>query len=75
MADDEHREPISETLHELAEGLRAAGNYLYALRRGGDKNGTAPVEMDVVNRALVQWARAQHAMRELRACLNNPERG
>ena len=60
---------ICETLHELAEGLQATGNYLSALKHelSTGKAGVTPFE--VTERAITQWARAVQATRELRALL------
>ena len=70
MTDCPEPDAVHATLHELAEGLQATGNYLGALRRQASRNGDAPADIEVIDRALEQWSRAQHAMRELRACLN-----
>lgn len=73
-----HERLISETLHELAEGLQATGSYLSALRRGlpGEGSGAAPLEvteLEVSERAITQWARTPHAAGELRALLVETE--
>lgn len=67
-------DPVHTAMHELAEGLQAAGNYLSALRHRAEVNGAAAADIETIDRALAQWARAKHAMRELRACLNSPEK-
>jgi len=70
MADPQPADPASALFHELAEALQATGNYLGALRRSLGTGPGAPAEAEVMDRTIAQWARAQHAVRELRACLN-----
>lgn len=64
--------PVTEILHELVEALQATGGYLSALRRSVGAEGRHIPDTEVIERALSQWARAQHAVRELRAELNAP---
>lgn len=75
MTDCPDPDPLHTALHELAEGLQATGNYLGALRRRASKGGSVSTDIEVIEHALEQWARAQHAMRELRAQLNALKNG
>lgn len=70
MADETPTDQAAALLHELAEALQAAGNYLGALRHGAGHTESGLSEREIVDRALSQWARAQHALRELRSYLN-----
>lgn len=73
MAEVRSTESVNALMHELAEGLQATGSYLSALRRTLRRAGTiGDDESEVIERALAQWARSQHAMRELRAFLCDP---
>lgn len=56
-------------LHELAEATQALGNYLSALDRDMARGGIPP-SREVLGRALAQYARVTHSLRELRAELN-----
>lgn len=71
MMDKPAEDPIPATLHELAEALQAIGNYLSALRRSLAEADSRPPPAEVVERGVAQWARAQHAMRELRHLLED----
>lgn len=68
-------ETVAEILHELAEALQATGGYLSALRQTNATAGSAELSAEVIERALSQWARAQHAMRELRTEFGTPTAG
>lgn len=74
MADNLRADPVSAQLHELAEALQATGNYLGALRHAMARPGGPLPEAEIIERALSQWARAQHALRELRAALRGRPR-
>lgn len=58
---------VAELLHELAEATQALGNYLSALRRDAASNARVPPSREIADRALSQYARSLHAIRELRA--------
>lgn len=66
---------IPAALHELAEGLQATGGYLSALRRGQAAKEDDIVETEIIDRALAQWARARHALRELQVLLEQDRIG
>ena len=69
MAEKTPADQASALLHELAEALQATGAYLGALRHGMAGPGLRPPDAEIVERSLSQWARAQHALRELRTTL------
>jgi len=67
VAYETRAEPIELHLHELAEGLQAARNYLEALRHQvSQAGGTRMVEADVLEKIAQQFDRAQKGFRRLR---------
>lgn len=72
MADSGARGAVDAMLHELAEGLQATGGYIAALRRRRtEANGLQTPDLEIIERALSQWARARHASHELRSLLGH----
>lgn len=74
MTNGTHADRAANLLHELTEALQATGNYLGTLRHGPAPNGNGLPERELVERALGQWTRAQHAVQELRDHLNGHSR-
>ncbi len=52
-------------LHDLAEGTQALGNYLSAIQHSLSGNIHSPATPEIVDRALLQYARVVEAMQAL----------
>ena len=67
MTDGTFRRPLSELLHELAERLHSAGNYLGAARKiRSHSTSEQALTGDMIDKAVGEIARAQTAFHRIR---------